>query len=154
MRSIKLIFIFSLFILVNTAFAADFPKIITVAAERFDGVAVELDKGTYLASIAGGAMTLFFPINPNYCWLIGVSVGINVKGGQDEPNIGTIYFEPKPIVLNQADAERLALAAKESGTIGTSLEFKLDKPQSVRFWVSDYDYSDNSGMVKIKIDKK
>jgi len=83
--------------------------------------------------------------------LIGIAVGIDVEGGQDQPNIGTIYFEPNPPVHAQAEAEQQALAAVKENLAGISLRFILNDNKKVRFWVSDFDYTDNSGMVKLRI---
>jgi len=133
----------------NTLFA--FEETITIPAENPEGITVDLEKGQYIAEIEGGAIALFYPINPNYCWLIGVAVGTDVKGGQDQPNIGTLYFEPYPPVYNQAEAERQAKEAVKQNTTGTYLRFTLDEDKTVRFWVSDFDYTDNSGMIKLKV---
>ncbi len=131
--------------------ASALEEVITVPAESSQGVVLDLSKGEYLVKIEGGAMTLFYPINPNYRWLIGVAVGTDVTGNQDEPNLGTIYFDPKPLVNNQAEAERLAIEATNEKMGGTFLRFILKDNKKVRFWVSDFDYTDNSGMVKLKV---
>ena len=146
--SIALI-IFGLILLSSTLYA--FEQTITVPAENPQGVEVDLPKGEYIARIEGGAITLYYPINPNYRWLIGIAVGTDVEGGQDYPNIGTIYFEPDPPARNQTEAERQAIQAAKEDMPGTSLKFTLTENKKVRFWVSDYDYSDNSGMVKLRI---
>lgn len=141
---------FSLFFIQN-AFA--FEKSITIPAEKQEGIVVELGKGQYLAEIEGGAIAFVYPISPNYRWLIGVAVGTNVSGGQDEPNIGTLYFEPDPPVFTQAEAQQQALKAVKEKVTGTYLKFGLEKDEAVRFWVSDFDYTDNSGLVKLRIQK-
>lgn len=128
-----------------------FEEIITVPAEDPEGVTVDLEKGRYLVEIAGGAIALFYPINPNYRWLIGVAVGKNVNGYQDEPNLGTLYFEPEPAVYSQVEAEQQALEAAKENLGWTYLRFDLEEDKTIRFWVSDFDYTDNSGMVKLKI---
>lgn len=128
--------------------------IITVPAEEEKGVTLELEKGEYLVTFAAGAITLFYPINPHYSWLISTAIGTNVTGGQDEPNLGTIYFKPYPAARSQSEAEAQAAAAEEKNVQGTSLPFTLNEKQTVRFWVSDFDYTDNSGMIKLKIEKK
>lgn len=128
-----------------------FEEEITVPAENTEGVVVSLKKGEYIVNITGGAIALFYPINPNYRWLIGVAVGTDAEGGQDQPNIGTIYYEPYPPVHSQAECERQALAAAKEKLKGTYLRFILNDDKNVRFWVSDFDYTDNSGMVKLKI---
>ncbi len=128
-----------------------FETTLAVPAEDPKGVTAYLNKGEYIAEIAGGAVTLLFPINPNYEWLIGVSAGTGVEGGQDEANIGMIYFQPDPPAYGQAEAEQQALQALADNRPGTSLKFALTKGQEVRFWVSDFDYSDNSGMVKLRV---
>lgn len=128
-----------------------FEETITVPAEKSEGVLLDLKKGEYLARIDGGAITLFYPINPNYRWLIGVAAGTDVKGGQDEPNLGTVYFEPKPAVYSQAEAEQQAIKAAKENIGGTFMRFTLKEDKKVRFWVSDFDYSDNNGMVKLKV---
>lgn len=135
--------------LTGTAFA--FEEIITVPAESSQGVTLELEKGEYIVTIEGGAIALFYPINPNYRWLIGVAIGTDVRGGQDEPNIGTIYFEPDLPAHTQTEAERQAVEAVKRNLPGTTLKFAINEDKKVRFWVSDFDYSDNSGMVKLKI---
>ena len=137
-------------ILLSSALYA-FEQTITVPAENPQGVEIDLPKGEYIVRIEGGAITLCYPINPNYKWLIGVAVGTDVEGHQDAPNIGTLYFEPNPPVRNQAEAESQAIQAAKENVPGTSLRFTLAENKKVRFWVSDYDYSDNSGMVKLKI---
>ncbi|MBI3601503.1 MAG: hypothetical protein HY209_01205 [Candidatus Omnitrophica bacterium] len=144
-----LTFSFFLPFLNSPLFASE--EIITVAAENPQGTTLDLKKGEYVVKITGGAITLFYPINPNYHWLVAVAVGTDVKGNQDDPNLGTIYFEPKPPVFSQAQAEEQALKATKDNLPGTFLKFKLKENKKVRFWVSDFDYSDNSGMVKLKI---
>ena len=133
----------------GTLFA--FEEIITVPAESPQGVTLDLEKGEYSVEIAGGAIALCYPINPNYCWLIGLAVGTDVEGAQGEPNIGTLYFEPDPPVYSQAEAEQQAIEATEQNLSGTYLGIVLGGDKKVRFWVSDFDYTDNSGMVKLKI---
>ncbi len=128
-----------------------FEEEITVPAENPGGVIIDLEKGEYIVTITGGAITLFYPINPNYRWLVGVAVGTDVEGGQDLPNMGTIYYEPTPPVYTQTEAERQALAAAKEKLNGTYLRFTLSDDKNVRFWVSDFDYTDNDGMVKLKI---
>lgn len=128
-----------------------FDEVITVPAESPKGVILDLKKGEYIVTIEGGAMSLFYPINPNYKWLIGLSAGTSAKGYQDEPDIGTLYFEPSPSVYSQAEAERQAIKAAKENLNGTFLKFELKQDGRVRFWVSDFDYTDNSGMVKLKI---
>ncbi len=125
--------------------------IVTVPAQDPKGATIDLQKGEYTVKIEGGSITLFYPINPNYKWLIGVSVGTEAKGYQDEPDIGTLYFEPTPPVYNQADAEQQAIKAVKENKDGTFLKFALKQDKKVRFWVSDFDYGDNSGMVKLRI---
>jgi len=125
--------------------------VITVPAEDPDGVTLKLNKGSYLVKIKGGAMSLFYPINPNYSWIIGVAIGSDVDGGQDYANIGTLYYEPATPVYSQAETERQAVEAAKDNVNGTFLEFYLEEDKEVRFWVSDFDYSDNSGMVKLQI---
>lgn len=128
-----------------------FEQTITIPAENPQGVEVDLPRGEYIVKIEGGAITLSYPINPNYRWLVGIAVGTDVEGGQDYPNIGTIYFEPKPPAHNQVEAECQAIQAAKEDVPGTSLKFTLTENKKVRFWVNDHDYSDNSGMVKLKI---
>jgi hypothetical protein len=128
-----------------------FSQIITVPAENPKGIVLDLEKGKYVVTIEGGAIALSYPINPNYCWLVSVSIGTDADGGQDQPNIGIVYFEPNPPVHTQAEAEEQALKATKENLSETSLSFTLNESKKVRFWISDYDYSDNSGMVKLKI---
>jgi len=131
------------------AYALD--QIITIPSESPGGIELDIPKGEYMVRIEGGAASLFYPINPNYRWLIGISVGAGVEGGQDEANLGTLYFEPDPPVNNQAEAEAQAVKAVKDDLPGTSLELDLREDKKVRFWVSDFDYTDNSGMVKLRI---
>ncbi|MCX5713244.1 MAG: hypothetical protein NT033_00180 [Candidatus Omnitrophica bacterium] len=136
-------------VLSGTTFA--YEEVVTVPSENPAGVTLDLEKGEYIVTIEGGAISLFYPINPNYRWLIGVAIGTDAEGGQDEPNIGTVYFDPTSPVLTQAEAERQALAAVKEKLKGTYLRFTLNGNKNVRFWVSDFDYTDNSGMVKLKV---
>ncbi len=128
-----------------------FEQTITIPAESPQGVVLDLKKGDYIVKIEGGAITLSYPINPNHKWLIGVAVGTDVEGNQDYPNIGTLYFEPNPPAHSQTEAEEQAMQAVKENMPGTLLKFTLVEDIKVRFWVSDFDYSDNSGMVKLKI---
>lgn len=128
-----------------------FDETLTVPAEDPSGVVLELEKGEYMCVYNGGAITLSYPINPNYRWRIGVAVGKEADGGQDYPDIGTIYFDPNPSATTQYEAETQAIEAAKEGAIGTWFDFSLSEKTKVRFWVSDYDYSDNSGMIKLKI---
>jgi len=148
---IRFIFIMTLHLVFYAGALFAFEETVTVPAESPEGVTVDLEKGQYVVEIEGGAISLFYPINPNYRWLIGVAVGTDVEGGQDEPNIGTIYFEPHPPVYTQAEAEQQAQQAIKENLTGTYLRFTLKEDKTVRFWVNDFDYSDNSGMVKLKI---
>jgi hypothetical protein len=136
-------------IMTNPIFALE--EAITVPAESSEGVVLDLGEGNYTVIYQGGAAALSFPINPNYCWSIGVAVGSDVEGGQDAPNLGTLYFEPRPVVSSQAEAEKLALEATEDGYAGTNITFSLSEDSKVRFWVSDFDYTDNSGMIKLRV---
>jgi len=147
----KTVFIFLLCLFSFIATASAFEEVITIPAENPQGVTLDLKEGKYIAKIEGGAMALFFPINPNYRWLVGVAAGTDVAGGQDYPNIGTIYFDPDPPVYSQAEAERQAISAVQDNLSSTYLYFTLKENKKVRFWVSDFDYTDNSGMVKIRI---
>jgi hypothetical protein len=152
MRKFKILIlslILSHFLLPVSLFA--FEQTITVPAESPQGIVLDLKKGDYIVKIDGGAMTLSYPINPNHRWLIGIAVGTDVSGNQDYPNIGTLYFEPNPTAHTQVEAENQAMQAVKENVPGTSLKFTLAEDKKVRFWVSDYDYSDNSGMVKLKI---
>ena len=135
----------------NVSFALE--KSIIIPAEDPQGVVVDLEPGEYTAKIAGGAIAICYPINPNYRWLIGVAVGADVEGGQDEPNLGTLYFEPDPAVYTQTEAQEQVLAAVQQRLPGTYLKFSLKENRKVRFWVSDFDYTDNSGMIKLKIQR-
>lgn len=146
-----LLYVFS-FCFSGTIFALE--QTITIPAEKSEGVTLNLEKGDYVVRISAGAITLFYPINPRYCWLIGVAVGSGVEGGQDEPNLGTLYFEPDPAVYSQAEAEQQALAAVKKNKEGTFLNFTLKENSQVRFWVSDFDYTDNSGLIKLNIRKR
>lgn len=140
-----LLFLFA----VESAFA--FSQVITIPAEDTKGVVLDMEKGRYVVTIEGGAISLSYPINPNYCWLVSVSIGTDADGGQDQPNIGIVHFEPDLPVHTQAEAEEQALKAVKENASGSSLGFTLDDSKKVRFWVSDFDYTDNSGMVKLRI---
>ena len=133
----------------NITFAFD--RTITIPAESSKGIELDMPKGQYIAKIEGGAITLSYPINTNYRWLVAVAVGTDIEGGQDYPNIGTVYFDPDPPVRSQAEAEEQAVKAAKEDVTGTSLKFSLQEDKKVRFWVSDYDYSDNNGMVKLRV---
>ncbi len=142
--------VLSMFLLISPlAYAWD--ETITVAAEKPEGVVLSLSAGTYLAEIAGGAISLFLPIHPQYQWLYGLAVGTDVEGGQETANIGTLYFEPADEVFTQAEAEKEALEATAWKQPGTYLQFSLEQAKQVRFWVSDFDYSDNSGSERVRI---
>jgi len=132
-----------------TVFALD--KTITIPAENPQGVILTLSSGDYGIEVAGGAVTLFLPIHPQYEWLYGLAIGTDTEGGQDIANIGTLYFEPDPKVFTQAEAEKQALLAKSREENGTILQFTLEKESQVRFWVSDFDYSDNNGSLRVRI---
>ena len=146
---IILTFFFYLILLTPALFA--FEQTITVPAESSRGIELDFRKGNYIVKIEGGAAALFYPINPNYRWLIGVAIGTNMEGGQDYPNIGTLYFEPDPPAYTQAKAEEQVMQAVNENIPGTFLKFNLTENKKVRFWVSDFDYTDNSGMIKITI---
>jgi len=126
-------------------------EVVTVPAEDPAGVLIELPSGEYIARIESGAVSLHFPIHPNYRWLYAVSIGTNVGGAQDEANIGRLFVEPEEKALTQTEAEAAALKALEEDREGTQVAFRLSEKSKVRFWVSDYDYSDNSGSEKIRI---
>lgn len=128
-----------------------FDKIITVPAEDPADITVELPAGTYIAQVGSGAVALHFPIHPDYRWVYTMLIGTGVKGGQDEANIGNLFVDPKPKVLTQAEAEKAALKALKDGKSGTYVAFELKQKDTVRFWVSDYDYSDNSGSERVRI---
>lgn len=147
----KMFFVILLFGALMQATGYAYEETITVAAEKPEGIVLNLPAGTYRAEVDGGAVALFFPIHPHYGWLYSLAVGTDCEGGQDEPGIGTIYVEPEPRVSSQADAEEIILKALGEGQIGTSLEFTLPEGKEVRFWVSDFDYSDNAGSERVKI---
>jgi hypothetical protein len=134
-----------------TVSAVAFEDSITIPAESSQGVVLSLEKGSYSVAYKAGAISLVYPINPNYCWLIGVAIGKEGSGGQDAPDIGTIYFQPRHDVFSQYEAEQLALEAAKGGHLGLQLNFVLDEDSNVRFWISDFDYTDNSGMIKLQI---
>ena len=126
-------------------------EVVTIPAEDPAGVTLELPAGTYVAQIESGGITLHFPIHPNYCWRYAVLIGTGVEGGQDEANIGSLYVDPDPKVFTQTEAEKAALKALKEEKKGTYIAFELKEKETVRFWVSDYDYSDNSGSEKVRI---
>ena len=82
---IILTFFFYLILLTPALFA--FEQTITVPAESSRGIELDFRKGNYIVKIEGGAAALFYPINPNYRWLIGVAIGTNMEGGQDYAEI-------------------------------------------------------------------
>jgi hypothetical protein len=138
-------------LLISCKLGYSLDEVITVPAERPEGVTLELPAGTYVAQIESGGIALHFPIHPNYRWLYGMLIGTDVEGGQDEANIGRLYVDPDPNVFTQLEAEEAALMALEKKKSGTSLVFELEEDEVVRFWVSDYDYSDNSGSEKVRV---
>lgn len=153
-KSIGFFIILTVIFLFFYSLSYAFDKTITIPAEKSEGVVLELPAGEYTAEISGGAICLFFPIHPNYQWIWGLAIGTDVSGGQDCPNIGTLYFEPKEKVFTQTEAEESALKAKADRQTGASLSFSLKENKEVRFWVSDFDYSDNSGSEKVRVYKK
>ena len=124
---------------------------VTVPAEEPTGIIVELPSGKYTAQIESGAVALHFPIHTDYRWLYAVSIGTGVDGEQDEPNIGRLYTDPEPAVFTQTEAEEAAIAALKEEKEGTKINFQIENTSKVRFWISDYDYSDNTGSLKVKI---
>lgn len=126
-------------------------EVVTIPAEDPAGVTLELPAGTYVAQIESGAVALHFPIHPNYCWRYAVLIGTGVKGGQEEADIGSLYVDPDPKVFTQTKAEEAALKALEEEKKGTYVVFELKEKETVRFWLSDYDYSDNSGSEKVRV---
>ena len=137
------------FVICSRCYSLD--EVVTIAAEDPRGVTLELPAGTYVAQIESGGVVLHFPIHPNYSWRYALLIGTGVEGGQDEANIGSLYVDPDPKVFTQTEAEKVALKALEEGKKGTYLAFELQEKDTVRFWVSDYDYSDNSGSEKVRI---
>ncbi len=133
----------------STCYALD--VVVTVPAEDPAGVVLELPAGKYVAQIESGGVALHFPIHPQYCWRYAVLIGTGVKGGQDEANIGSLYVDPEPKVYTQADAEEAALKALDEEKEGTFIVFELSESEVVRFWVSDFDYSDNMGSERVRI---
>jgi hypothetical protein len=128
-----------------------FEKVITIPAENPNGIVLDLEKGSYIVKYEAGAVALFYPINPHYSWIISTAIGRNSSGGQDSPDIGTIYFQPRPAAFSQYEAEQLALEAVKGGHMGLQFDFVLDEDSEVRFWISDFDYTDNSGMIKLQV---
>ena len=146
---LSFLFLIAALLFCSTAFAFD--ETVTIPAEDPGGVTLTLPAGAYIAEIAGGGISLFLPIHPQYQWLYGLSLGANAQGGQDEPNIGTLYFEADPKVFTQAAVEEKALKARTQNKEGTFLKFTLKKSKEVRLWVNDFDYSDNSGSERVRI---
>ncbi len=126
-------------------------EVVIVPAEDSAGVTLDLPAGTYIAQIESGGITLHSPVYPNYCWRYALLIGTGVEGGRDEANIGSLYVDPDPKIFTQTEAERAVLKALEEGKKGTYIAFELEEKDTVRFWVSDYDYSDNSGSEKVRI---
>lgn len=124
---------------------------VTIPAEDPNGVAIELPPGNYTAEIESGAISLYFPIHPDYCWTFTASIGLNDKGGQEEPTIGQLYVEAEQKMMTQLEAEREALKALKEGREGTQVKFELKEKSMVRFWVNDYDHTDNSGSEKVRV---
>jgi hypothetical protein len=143
--------IISLLIMASAVAAYAFDQTVTIPAEKSEGVVLSLPKGNYKVEVAGGAVALFFPINPEYSWLYSLAIGTDCKGGQDEPNVGTLYVEPQSKATSQADAETAIMQALKEGQTGTKLAFTLKEKKDVRFWVSDFDYSDNMGSERVRI---
>ena len=150
-NNFKISFVFFSILLLACSITYAWDETITIPAEKPEGVTLTLRRGTYIAEIAGGAISLFLPIHPQYQWLYGLAIGMDVQGGQDEPNIGTLYFEPSPTVFTQAEAEKQALQATVWKQSGTFLRWTLRENKEVTFWVSDFDYSDNSGSERVRI---
>jgi hypothetical protein len=151
LSSTLFIFFLAFGLLVLPANLLAFEKVITIPAENSKGIVLDLEQGSYMVTYEGGAIALFYPINPHYSWIVGAAIGTGNSGGQDEPDIGTIYYQPRPAVFSQYQAEELALEAAEGGHQGTYIHFTLAEGSEVRFWVSDFDYTDNAGMIKLKI---
>ncbi len=141
--------IVALFAFSGTCYALD--EVLTIPAEEPGGVTIELPKGTYVAQIESGAVALHFPIHPKYRWLYACLIGTDAAGGQDEANIGSLYVDPDPVVTTQTRAEEAALAALKENKKGTYVAFELQERTEVRFWLSDYDYSDNTGSEKVRV---
>jgi len=144
-----IISIFILMAVCRVCYSLD--KVVTIPAENPAGVTVELPAGRYIAQLESGAVALHFPIHPDYCWRYAVLIGTGAEGGQDEANIGRLYVDPDPKLYTQAEAEKAGLKALEEDKKGTYLAFELKENGLVRFWVSDYDYSDNLGSEKVRI---
>lgn len=151
MKKTKILALAAVLVFLFCGISYSFDEVITIPAEDSAGVTLDLPAGTYVAQIESGAVTLHFPIHPNYCWLYAVLIGTGAKGGQDEANIGSLYVTPDPKVFTQTEAERAALKALEEEKKGTYVAFELKQKETVRFWVSDYDYSDNSGSEKVRV---
>ena len=151
MKTIRIVaaIIMASFVICSRCYPLD--SVVTIPAEDPAGVTLELPAGTYVAQIESGAVTLHFPIHPNYCWLYAVLIGTGVEGGQDEANIGSLYVDPEPKVFTQTETEKAALEALKEDKKGTYIAFELEEKDTVRFWVSDYDYSDNSGSEKVRV---
>ena len=126
-------------------------KIITVSANDPKGVVLKLPPGNYAAEVSGGAIALWGHGHPHYRWVYGLVVGTGVSGGTEEPNLGSLYVDPSPSAYTSGAAENAVLEAVKKGEEGTLLNFTLKTDSEVRFWVSDFDYSDNEGQEKVRI---
>lgn len=151
MKTNRTILLALLLLGVTGSYAGALEEELTIPAEDPKGVTLKLPKGRYRAEIAGGAITLFFPIHPQYCWLYALCIGTKGEGGEEEPDIGTLYSEPNPKALTQAEAEKMAMEAVKHRDAGSSIDFDLNKEQTVRFWVSDFDYTDNMGSERVRV---
>jgi len=151
MKFVNIMFVLIVVLLFSFGICYALDEIITVPAENPEGVTLELPPGTYIAQIESGAVALHFPIHPDYRWVYTMLIGTGVKGGQDKANIGNLFVDPKPKVLTQAEAEKAALKALKDGKSGTYVAFELKQKDTVRFWVSDYDYSDNTGSERVRV---
>lgn len=135
------------------AFASPEEYLLTIPAEVPGGIEVELEEGHWRAEVAGGAVTLWYPFHPQYQWVWGLSVARHARGGSDIPDLGTLFVDQVEHLTSQAATEQVAMEALQAGVDGTVLIFELEKKCKVRFWVGDFDYSDNSGFLRVKVYK-
>ena len=153
-RKSSVVFIIVLSIIILASWireTAAFDEEVIIPADDPEGVVLNLPAGSYVAEVAGGAITLWNPDHPHYRWVYGLVVGTSSEGGIDEPNIGSLYVDISPLALGLEEAEKAILEALKRGEEGTSLNFTLEADSEVRFWVSDFDYTDNEGQEKVRI---
>lgn len=138
-----LVLIIAFSFIISTDALSEHESLAIVRAGDPGGTVVSLEAGRYRAEIERGVVSRAHPGHPDYYWFVDVAIGVDVAGGQDMPNIGRVYFDPEPPVFAIPEAERQLRAAVKEKAEGTSLEFVLEEAKEVRFWIRDFDYTDN-----------